>query len=73
MTDENRHDKALQRIRHIRRRIEEIRKNLPSTQGLLRPESVEKNKPHMARTREEQEKKNAELADLKAKLLGKRP
>ena len=73
MTDEKRHHEALERIRDIRRRIEELRSRLHPTQGIHRQKSVAKNKPPMARTREEQEKKNAELADIKAKLLGKRP
>jgi hypothetical protein len=62
-----------QRIRDIRRRIEEQRARLGHTQArsttIHRTNEVAQQKPNVDPTREA---KNAELNNLKAKLLGKK-
>jgi hypothetical protein len=64
----------LDTIRDIRRRIEKLRKELSSPRPTVtqRNEQVLEQAPRVERTREEQERKNAEMNDLKAKLLGRK-
>lgn len=64
-------DEAIERIRNLRRRIEELRNTLYPPQRVQRPRSVAKDKPPVVRTQAETEKRNAELDDIRRKLLGK--
>lgn len=62
----NRHDKALKRIRDIRRRIEKIRNTFYPTQRLHVQRSREQEKPSMDRTPEKENDLNA----MRKKLRG---
>jgi len=67
----DKHDQAIKRIRDIRRRIEEIRNTLHSTQRVQRQSEVGKDKPPVVETQAASEKRNSDLEDLKRKLTGR--
>lgn len=66
------HDERLFEIQLLRKRIERLRNTLcgPRRRVIPKNESVEELRPIVEETREE--KRNAELDDLKAKLLGRK-
>ena len=67
------HDERLFEIQLLRKRIERLRDTLcsPRRKPARRDEQVSEPRQIVERTREEQEQKNAEMNDLKAKLLGR--
>ena len=57
------------RIHVIKRRIEELRSRLDTT----RPDSIQRNDEVLAESRrDENTKRNSDLEDIKAKLLGRK-
>lgn len=64
----DKHEEALKRIRHIRKRIERIRNSLYPTRRIQRHSSVAEDKPPVDKT---EAKRNSELEDLKRKLMKK--
>ena len=71
--DFDRHDERLLEIQLLKRRIERIRREFFST----RPSATQRNDEVLEQTRNveetsEEEKRNAELNDIKAKLLGRK-
>lgn len=64
----DRHDEAKERIRDIRRRIEELRNTLCTTQRVQRHASVAEDKPVVV---EKEETRNSDLEALKRKLMKK--
>ena len=69
--DEYYHDERLFEIQLLRRRIEKLRDTLctPRRESIPRDESVEELRPLVEQTQEE--RKSAEMNELKAKLLGR--
>lgn len=59
-------DEAIKRIRDLRRRIEELRNTLHPTQRVQQRRSVAEDKPVVDET---ETKRNADLEDLKRKLM----
>lgn len=66
----DRHDKALYEIRDIRRRIEKIRNSLRSTHRVYKQTRTVESKPSVERTPAEQAQRDAEMSELKRKLIG---
>jgi len=67
----DRHDKALNEIRDIRRRIEKLRNSFRSTHRVYKQTRTIESKPIVERTSAEQAQRDAEMFELKRKLLGK--
>lgn len=64
----DRHDEAKERIRDIRRRIEELRDTLCPSQRVQRHTSVAEDKPVVV---EKEETRSSDLEALKRKLMKK--
>ena len=62
------------KIRDIRRRIEKLRKNFdtPRRGRMAEPQKMDEPAPVVEQKQTEQERRNAEMDDIKAKLLGRK-
>ena len=66
----DRHDKALYEIRDIRRRIEKLRNSFRSTHRVYKSTPTVEGKSSVERTSAEQAQRDAEMFELKRKLIG---